>query len=98
MKSSAVGSRARLAPISDSGQSQFRSFSYGLDGPVFERAILRVFNFVVSDRDLLRLQYHFEGDAVIWAASADADSVKKVLAYSVETYVRAPPPSRLAFG
>jgi len=61
-----------------------------LDCSVFERAILRVFNFVVSDRDFLRLQYHFEGDAVTWAASADADSVKKVLAYSVETYVRAP--------
>ncbi len=40
--------------------------------------------------DLLRLQYHFEGDAVTWATSSDADSVKKVLAYSVETYVRAP--------
>lgn len=40
--------------------------------------------------DLLKHEFHYKGDSVVWADSTKIGSVKKALALSVETYVRAP--------
>lgn len=40
--------------------------------------------------DLLRLQLNYEGDSVVWANSAEIDSVRKALIFCVESYVSAP--------